>query len=119
MPKVVVSADGAVVREERLAKECTTLGRRPYNDIVIDDLAVSGEHAVLAMGPEGVTLHDCDSTNGTLVNGRRIQRHLLQDHDVIEIARYRIRFIAQAFEQAFDKTMLVKAPASVLPPACP
>ena len=47
MPKMIVSIDGVVIKEVQLTKDRTTLGRRPYNDIVIDNLAVSGEHAVL------------------------------------------------------------------------
>ena len=49
MPKMIVSIDGVVIKEVQLTKDRTTLGRRPYNDIVIDNLAVSGEHAVLQM----------------------------------------------------------------------
>lgn len=49
MNKLVISMDGVVVREVTISKEKTTLGRRPYNDIVIDNLAVSGEHAMLHM----------------------------------------------------------------------
>ena len=49
MPRLIVSIDGVVIKEVTLAKDRTTLGRRPYNDIVIDNLAVSGEHAVLHM----------------------------------------------------------------------
>ena len=47
MGKLVVSLDGVVIKEVHLSKDKTSLGRRPYNDIVIDNLAVSGEHAVL------------------------------------------------------------------------
>ena len=49
MPKMIVSIDEVVIKEVQLTKDKTTLGRRPYNDIVIDNLAVSGEHAVLQM----------------------------------------------------------------------
>jgi len=49
MPKMIISMDGMVVKEVQLTKDRTSLGRRPYNDIVIDNLAVSGEHAVLQM----------------------------------------------------------------------
>src|SRR5690348_4918293 len=45
MGKLVVSLDNVVIKEFQITKERTTLGRRPYNDIVIDNLAVSGEHA--------------------------------------------------------------------------
>ena len=49
MGKLVVSLDGVVIKEVQITKDKTTLGRRPYNDIVIDNLAVSGEHAVLQL----------------------------------------------------------------------
>ena len=49
MPKMIISLDGVVLREVQLTKDRVTLGRRPYNDIVIDNLAISGEHAVLHM----------------------------------------------------------------------
>ena len=70
MPKMIVSIDEVVIKEVQLTKDRTTLGRRPYNDIVIDNLAVSGEHAVIQMAGEQVFLEDLNSTNGTYVNAR-------------------------------------------------
>src|SRR5690606_25795843 len=81
MPKLVVAIDGVVLKEVSLAKERTTLGRRPYNDIVIDNLAVSGEHAVLHMIGNDVYLEDLNSTNGTYVNARAIRRQALEHND--------------------------------------
>ena len=49
MPKMIISLDGVVLREVQLTKDRVTLGRRPYNDIVIDHLAVSGEHALVQL----------------------------------------------------------------------
>ncbi|HOB67218.1 FHA domain-containing protein [Ottowia sp.] len=93
MPKLIVSIDGIVVKEVQLTQDRSTLGRRPYNDIVIDNLAVSGEHAVLQMADGQVTLEDLGSTNGTCVNGQAVQSHVLANDDVIEIGKYRIRFL--------------------------
>ena len=87
MPKLVISVDGVVVKEAQLTKDRTTLGRRPYNDIVIDHLAVSGEHAVILMQNGDVILQDCHSTNGTYVNGARITSQKLADRDRIEVCR--------------------------------
>ena len=95
MPKLVISVDGVVVKEAQLTKDRTTLGRRPYNDIVIDHLAVSGEHAVILMQNGDVILQDCHSTNGTYVNGARVNSHVLADKDRIEIGRHRIVYRAQ------------------------
>ena len=74
MPKMIVSIDGVVIKEVQLTKDRTTLGRRPYNDIVIDNLAVSGEHAVMQMSGAEVFLEDLNSTNGTYVNGKAIKK---------------------------------------------
>ena len=93
MPNLVISIDGAVIKEVTLVKERTTLGRRPYNDIVIENLAVSGEHAVLTMKDGKVTIEDLRSTNGTFVNGRAIQKHELLHGDLLDIGRYKIRFL--------------------------
>ena len=54
MPKMIVSIDGVVIKEVQLTKDRTSLGRRPYNDIVIDNLAVSGEHAVLQLAGQEI-----------------------------------------------------------------
>lgn len=94
MPRLVLSLDGVVLREVNLAKERTTIGRRSHNDLVIDNLAVSGEHAVVFATGNDVYLEDLGSTNGTTVNGQPIKKHLLQSGDVIEIGKYRLKFLA-------------------------
>jgi pSer/pThr/pTyr-binding forkhead associated (FHA) protein len=114
MPKMIVSIDGVVIKEVQLTKDRTTLGRRPYNDIVIDNLAVSGEHAVLQMGGSEVHLEDLNSTNGTYVNGKAVKKQLLQNNDTIEIGKYKIKFVGEASGPTFEKTMILKA--GMVPP---
>ena len=77
MGKLVVSLDGVVIKDVQITKDKTTLGRRPYNDIVIDNLAVSGEHAVLQMLGNDVFIEDLNSTNGTYINGKAIKKQML------------------------------------------
>ena len=96
MPKMIISVDGVVIGQVALAKDRTTLGRRAYNDIVIDNLAVSGEHAVLHMTGGEVEIEDLNSTNGTYVNALAIQRQALKDNDVIEVGGCRIHFRARS-----------------------
>ncbi|WP_076999899.1 FHA domain-containing protein [Variovorax sp. KK3] len=96
MPKMIVSIDGVVIKEVTLAKDRTTLGRRPYNDIVIDNLAISGEHAVLHMIGGDVYLEDLNSTNGTYVNGRAVKKQALEHNDVVEVGKYKIRYLVGA-----------------------
>ncbi len=116
MPKMIVSIDGVVIKEVQLAKERTTLGRRPYNDVVIDNLAVSGEHAAIQMTGSEVVLEDLNSTNGTYVNGKAIKKQALQNGDTIEVGKYKIKFVNEAEAPAYDKTMVFK-PGETPPPA--
>jgi pSer/pThr/pTyr-binding forkhead associated (FHA) protein len=118
MPKMIVSIDGVVIKEVQLTKDRTTLGRRPYNDIVIDNLAVSGEHAVLAMTGNEVYLEDLNSTNGTYINGKAVKKQLLQNNDTVEIGKYKIKFMQEQQGPTYEKTMILK-PGAVLPPVKP
>lgn len=119
MPKMIVSIDGVVIKEVQLTKDRTTLGRRPYNDIVIDNLAVSGEHAVMQMSGNEVYLEDLNSTNGTYINGKAAKKQLLAHNDTVEIGKYKIKFINEAASAGFEQTMVIKPGAAALtaPPA--
>ena len=112
MPKMIVSIDGVVIKEFQLSKDRTSLGRRPYNDIVIDNLAVSGEHAVLQMSGTEVYVEDLNSTNGTYVNGKAVKKQLLQHADVVEIGKYKISFVAENIATA-EKPAVIVTPAAV------
>ncbi|HAX22508.1 MAG TPA: FHA domain-containing protein [Hydrogenophaga sp.] len=113
MPKMIVSIDGVVIKEVQLTKDRTTLGRRPYNDIVIDNLAVSGEHAVMQMSGAQVFLEDLNSTNGTYVNGKAIKKQLLQNGDTVEIGKYKIKYVHDGAADSFEKTMVINSGAVV------
>jgi pSer/pThr/pTyr-binding forkhead associated (FHA) protein len=116
MPKMIVSIDGVVIKEVQLTKDRTTLGRRPYNDIVIDNLAVSGEHAVMQMSGNEVYLEDLNSTNGTYINGKAAKKQLLAHNDTVEIGKYKIKFINEAASAGFEQTMVIKPGAAALTP---
>lgn len=96
MPKMIISLDGVVLREVQLTKDRVTLGRRPYNDIVIDHLAVSGEHALVQLLGSETFIEDLNSTNGTYINGKTVKKQLLKNGDVIEIGKYRIQYVDEA-----------------------
>ena len=114
MGKLVVSLDGVVIKEVQITKDKTTLGRRPYNDIVIDNLAVSGEHAVLQMVGADVFIEDLNSTNGTYINGKAVKKQLLSHNDTVEIGKYKIKFIVEDGTD-YEKTMIMK-PGAARPP---
>lgn len=109
MPKMIVSIDGVVIKEVQLTKDRTSLGRRPYNDIVIDNLAVSGEHAVLQMSGNEVFVEDLNSTNGTYLNGKAVKKQQLNNGDTVEIGKYKIKYVNEAASAGFEKTMVFKA----------
>ena len=112
MAKLILSMDGLVLKEISLTKERTTIGRKPHNDIQIDNLAVSGEHAVIVTILNDSFLEDLGSTNGTLVNGQPIKKHFLQPNDVIELGKYKLKYINEAPKAAgaadFEKTMVLR-----------
>ncbi len=114
MAKLILSMDGLVLKEIPLTKERTTIGRKPHNDIQIDNLAVSGEHAVIVTILNDSFLEDLGSTNGTVVNGNAIKKHFLQNNDVIELGKYKLKFVGEAAAAAggekadFEKTMVLR-----------
>src|SRR4051812_30026840 len=119
MAKLILSMDGLVLKEFNLTKERTTIGRKPHNDIQIDNLAVSGEHAVIVTILNDSFLEDLGSTNGTVVNGNAVKKHFLQNNDVIELGKYKLKFVGEAAPAAgaggekadFEKTMVLRPAA--------
>ena len=119
MAKLILSLDGQLIKEFTLSKERTTIGRKPHNDIQIDNLAVSGEHAIIMTILNDSFLEDLGSTNGTLVNGQPVKKHFLQSSDTVEIGKYKLKYMNEApasMSQAeFEKTMVLRAPAATTP----
>ena len=104
--------DGNSMGEFALDKERITIGRRPSNQIHIDNLAVSGEHAVIVTIGNDSFLEDLNSTNGTMVNGEAIKKHVLQHDDVIEFGKYQLRYVNEKqtgtnHNDGFEKTMML------------
>lgn len=122
MAKLILSLEGSTIREVPLDKERIMIGRKPSNEIQIENLAVSGEHACIVTILNDSFLEDMGSTNGTLVNGNQIKKHILQNNDVIEIGKYKLKYVADAPAAGhagggddFEKTMILRAPPKVAP----
>jgi len=102
MAKIIVTFNGLVQQEITISKSRLTVGRRPSNDIVIDHLTVSGQHAAIDTSSSGSFVLDLGSTNGTMVNAQPVKKHLLQHDDVIDIGKYKLRFqVEESGKQTF------------------
>ncbi len=123
MAKLILSVDGQVLKEYTLSKERTLIGRKPHNDIQIDNLAVSGEHAAIITILNDSFIEDLGSTNGTMVNGKPIKKHFLQNNDMVEIGKHRLKYFndapAAATAADFEKTMIIRNPARPGPSPAP
>jgi pSer/pThr/pTyr-binding forkhead associated (FHA) protein len=111
MGKLVLSLNGAVQGEFQLNRERMTVGRKPDNDIQIDNLAVSGKHALVITILDDSFLEDLGSTNGTYVNGKLIKKHALRDGDVVGIGKHELKYVnehATADDEEFEKTMIIR-----------
>ncbi len=131
MPKLVLSMDGLVLKEMALVKERTTIGRKPDNDIQIDNLAISGHHAVITCITNDAFLEDQNSTNGTYLNGQPVKKNVLRNNDVIELGKYRIKYILDDAKPGLAPSEMIETAAykafempratteTVLPPGTP
>ncbi len=111
MAKLVLSMNGAIQGEFELDQERLTIGRKPENDIQIDNLAVSGKHSMIITILDDSFLEDLGSTNGTYVNGKLVKKHALKDGDVIAIGKHELKYInenASDDDDEFEKTMIIK-----------
>ena len=111
MAKLVLSMNGVVQGEYELNQERLTIGRKPDNDIPIDNLAVSGKHALVITILDDSFLEDLGSTNGSYVNGKLVKKHALKDGDVIAIGKHELKYVnelATADDDDFEKTMIIR-----------
>jgi len=103
--------NGVIQGEYELNQERLTIGRKPDNDIPIDNLAVSGKHALIITILDDSFLEDLGSTNGSYVNGKLVKKHALKDGDVVAIGKHELKYInehATADDDDFEKTMIIK-----------
>ena len=90
--QILTIKDADASREVMLEREIYTLGRARDNDIVLKVGTVSAHHAALVRKDDDYWIEDLLSTNGTFVNGRRVQRRRLEDRDTIMLADCQIYF---------------------------
>ena len=96
MAKLILSMEGLVLKEIPLVKDRMSIGRKAHNDVQIDNMAISGEHAAVVTILSDSFLEDLNSTNGTMVNGQPVKKHFLKDGDVIELGKYKMKYLTAA-----------------------
>ena len=109
--KLILSLNNSVLGEFALDKERIILGRKAENDIQVDNLAVSGQHAAIITILNDSFLEDLDSTNGTYVNGKLVKKHALKNSDVITIGKHELKYVndeASDEDDEFEKTMIIR-----------
>ena len=119
MPQLIASVEGVEIKHVYLQKDRTTLGRNNDNDIVLDNLVVSGHHCAFELrGLADVFIEDLRSTNGTYINGKMVKRQKLNDGEVISIGNFRIQYLAASEQPSgFSETMAMKVDADGMPAA--
>lgn len=108
--KLILSLNNSVLGEYPLDKERIVLGRKAENDIQVDNLAVSGQHAAIITILSDSFLEDLESTNGTYVNGKLVKKHALKNGDVITIGKHELKYVNDEAtdEDDFEKTMIIR-----------
>lgn len=110
MAILILAKDGVAVQQFPLLKQRTTIGRRTYNDIVIDAPGISAEHAVVVMTPNEFYFLDLDSTNGSKLDGQAIGKHFLKEGDLIQLAGYSLRYVENGRSLEDESPTLDAAP---------
>ena len=94
MAKIQIKFKDAVIKEVPLTQVTLTIGRKEGNDIVIDNIAVSGFHARIVQEDQNYILEDLNSLNGTFLNGQKVSKYALKHGDIILIGNHTIEFIS-------------------------
>lgn len=108
MPKLMLKFSGMVLKDIPMDKPQVTIGRKMDNDVVIDNLAVSGHHARVVEENGTYFVEDTGSTNGTFLNEEKIQKQRLQPGDQIRVGKHVL-----IFEDETATAQTQPAPASV------
>jgi len=114
--KLIMKSDSGETIDFELTKETVTIGRKPNNDIHVDNLSVSGNHAQIITILDDSFLEDLGSTNGTYINGKLVKKHALEHGDKIALGKYQIEYNnADAAENDFEQTMIIRPGEAGMP----
>ena len=111
MPRLIIMTKTGAPRQINLPAGRTTIGRTNRNTLVFDSPLISRTHAAIDMVGASVTVTDLQSSNGTLVNGRKVGVASLKNRDVLEIGDVKLRVLS-AVDPAPNVAPLTLAPQS-------
>jgi pSer/pThr/pTyr-binding forkhead associated (FHA) protein len=104
MPTITLKFKENIIGHYALEQgDSLSIGRQKDNDIVIDNLAVSGHHAKVESVGEEFVLVDLQSKNGSFVNEQLVTSHWLRNGDNINIGKHVLHFSSQTIEGVPDK----------------
>ncbi len=95
MLRIILKFKSTVLKELKIDQNEIIIGRDSGNDIQIDNVAVSREHARIISGPDYYLIEDLNSTNGTFVNGKKINKKFLQEVDEITIGKHSLQIVLE------------------------
>ena len=112
MAKLILKFNNEVIDHIELTQGDIRIGRKPSNDIFIDNLSVSGEHANIFTIGEDSFVQDLGSTNGTFVNNKKITKHHLKNGDQIMVGKHTLIYFTESERQDertedFAKTVII------------
>jgi uncharacterized RDD family membrane protein YckC len=115
MAKLIINPTSSSRREIALARTLVSIGRDPSNDVVLPDAMVSRRHAVVEYRGSQYFLRDCNSSNGSLVNGDRVSERNLRDGDLVAIGTARLLFREEMEDAGAKVVPHPSAPRQVCP----
>lgn len=120
MAKLIINPQMPSRKEIDLPKADLSIGRDPTNDVVIPDALVSRRHARIVFDGQQYLFHDCESSNGSLLNGDRISERRLTDGDVLWLGASRLLFRAPETATEGSLAKVIQHPSSqrMRCPAC-
>lgn len=106
--KLILALDGEIIREYEINRDYMSIGRKHENDIQLNDLTVSGRHALINKVGDNIYVEDLNSTNGTLVNGNYVSKYVLKHGDIFQIGHHLFTFFDDD-KESYEPTMFIKA----------
>jgi len=93
MLRIILKFNSTVIKELKIDQDEVIIGRDSGNDVQIDNVAVSREHAKIIRDQNYYFIEDLNSTNGTFINGKKINKKFLKENDEISIGKHSLQII--------------------------